>query len=45
MVQAMVTGSCVHRASQGTGLEDGLTWDEFALHLEELAMAYLLESK
>jgi AcrR family transcriptional regulator len=45
MVQAMVTGSCVHRASQGTGVEDGLSWDEFALHLEELAMSYLLESK
>ncbi|HEY1530603.1 MAG TPA: TetR/AcrR family transcriptional regulator [Galbitalea sp.] len=45
MVQAMVTGACVHRASQGTGVEDGLTWDEFAQHLEELAMSYLLESK
>lgn len=45
MVQAMVTGACVHRASQGAGVEDGLTWDQFAEHLEELAMAYLLESK
>ena len=44
MVQAMVTGSCVHRASQGAGVEDGLTWDQFAQHLEELAMSYLLES-
>ncbi len=42
MVQAMVTGSCVHRASQGTGVEDGLTWDQFAEQLEELAMSYLL---
>jgi AcrR family transcriptional regulator len=44
MVQAMVTGSCVHRASQGAGVEDGLTWDQFAQHLEAIAMAYLLES-
>lgn len=44
MVQAMVTGACVHRASQGKGVEDGLTWDQFAGQLEELAMAYLLES-
>jgi AcrR family transcriptional regulator len=43
MVQAMVTGSCVHRASQGKRVEDGLTWDQFAQQLEELAMAYLLE--
>ncbi|HEX4402733.1 MAG TPA: TetR/AcrR family transcriptional regulator [Galbitalea sp.] len=44
MVQAMVTGSCVHRASQGRSVEDGLTWDDFAQQLEELAMAYLLQS-
>jgi AcrR family transcriptional regulator len=44
MVQAMVTGSCVHRASQGPGVEDGLTWDQFAEQLEAVAMAYLLES-
>jgi hypothetical protein len=44
MVQAMVTGSCVHRASQGLGVEDGLTWDQFAQQLEAIAMAYLLES-
>ena len=43
MVQAMVTGSCVHRASQGAGVEDGLTWEQFAQQLEELAMAYLLQ--
>jgi AcrR family transcriptional regulator len=43
MVQAMVTGSCVHRASQGNGVEDGLTWDEFAQQLEAIAMSYLLE--
>jgi AcrR family transcriptional regulator len=43
MVQAMVTGSSVHRASQGAGVEDGLTWDEFAQQLEELAMSYLLD--
>jgi len=41
MVQAMVTGSCVHRASQGKGVEDGLSWDQFAGQLEELAMSYL----
>jgi hypothetical protein len=41
-VQAMVTGSCVHRASQGNGVEDGLTWDEFAQQLEAIAMSYLL---
>jgi AcrR family transcriptional regulator len=44
MVQAMVTGSCVHRASQGHGVEDGLSWDEFAQQLELLAMSYLLEA-
>jgi len=43
MVQAMVTGSCVHRASQGLGVEDGLTWDQFAQELEELAMSYLMD--
>jgi AcrR family transcriptional regulator len=44
MVQSMVTGACVHRASQGHGVEDGLTWDQFAQQLELLAMAYLLQS-
>jgi AcrR family transcriptional regulator len=42
VVQQMVTGSCVHRASQGPGVEDGLSWDQFAEQLEELALSYLL---
>jgi AcrR family transcriptional regulator len=44
MVQAMITGSCVHRASQGSGVEDGLTWDQFAANLETIAMTYLLDT-
>jgi AcrR family transcriptional regulator len=42
VVQQMVTGSCVHRASQGPGVEDGLTWDEFSEQVQELALAYLM---
>jgi AcrR family transcriptional regulator len=42
VVQQMVTGSCVHRASQGPGVEDGLTWDVFAEQLEKLALDYLM---
>jgi AcrR family transcriptional regulator len=45
MVQAIVTGSCVHRASQGKGVEDGLSWRQFAQQLEAIAMSYLLEAK
>ena len=42
VVQAMVTGTCVHRASQGPGVDDGLTWNTFAEQVEQMAMTYLL---
>jgi AcrR family transcriptional regulator len=42
VVQQMVTGSTVHRASQGIGVEDGLSWGQFADQLEDLALAYLM---
>jgi AcrR family transcriptional regulator len=42
VVQEAITGACVHRASQGPGVEDGLSWEQFADQLEELAKAYLV---
>jgi len=45
VVQQMVTGSCVHRASQGPAVEDGLSWDEFAAELEKAALFYLMTAE
>lgn len=42
LVQAAVTGACVHRASQGAGVLDGLSWSQFADQLGEMAVSYLL---